>query len=196
MVSTSVEHLTQLGDEHLWRLLQRYKVLLQRRRGSRVTHSSLRHLRVVTLLFSLILMTPVFEATSADLPVHIRLTDISGLQHHLVSKNRRATVLFFVSADCPISNSYAPEIHRITEAYGQRQVAFFMIYVDPTVSIPEIKKHAKEYEWRVPVVVDPRHALVELSGVTVTPEVAVFDSGGAVQYRGRIDDLYYDYGRR
>src|SRR5262245_46177022 len=162
MVSASVDNSTQLSDEHVWRLLRRYKVLLQQLRSSRVPHSSLCPLRVVTLLVSLILITPVLEATSADLPAHIRLTDVNGLQHHLVSKNRKATVLFFVSADCPISNSYAPEIHRIIEGYGQRQVAFFMIYVDPTVSIPEIKKHAKEYEWRVPVVVDPRHVLVEL----------------------------------
>ena len=172
------------------------EVLLQRRRGWIVMSSSLVHLKAVTLLLSLVLMTSVFEATSADLPAHILITDVSGLQHDLMDKNWKATVLFFVSADCPISNSYAPEIRRMIDAYRQRQVAFFMIYVDPTVPIPEIEKHAKEYEWQVPVILDQKHFLVELSGVAVTPEVALFDPGGKVRYRGRIDDLYYDYGKR
>ena len=36
-------------------------------------------------------------------------------------------------------------------------------------------------------------ALVKFSGATITPEAAVY-AGGRVQYRGRIDDRFVDFG--
>jgi acyl-CoA thioesterase FadM len=42
---------------------------------------------------------------------------------------------------------------------------------------------------------DPEHALVKLSRVQITPEVAVFDRDRQLIYDGRIDDWYIDLSR-
>jgi hypothetical protein len=46
----------------------------------------------------------------------------------------------------------------------------------------------------VHVLRDPRHALVKLATVTVTPEAAVYDRQRVLVYRGRIDDRYVSLG--
>ena len=43
----------------------------------------------------------------------------------------RARVLFFLAHDCPIANSYAPEIRRICGDYASERVECVLIYVDP-----------------------------------------------------------------
>ena len=108
----------------------------------------------------------------------------------------RATVYLFVAADCPISNAYAPEMARIEEAYRERGVAFFAVYTDPAMGIESAMKHAAEYGLTFPALLDPGQSQARWLGATVTPEAAVVDAGGELKYLGRIDDLYYDYGRR
>jgi Redoxin len=108
---------------------------------------------------------------------------------------RRATVLLFVATDCPISNGYAPAVHRLCSAYTPQGVTFCLVYPDADLSATEAKKHHDEYGYPCPAVLDPTHTLVKRTGVSVTPEVAVFNHDGAMVYRGRIDDLYADYPR-
>jgi hypothetical protein len=43
---------------------------------------------------------------------------------------------------------------------------------------------------------DPAHLLVRRVGATVTPEAAVLDQKGRMLYRGPIDGLYFDFGKR
>ena len=43
---------------------------------------------------------------------------------------------------------------------------------------------------------DPQHQLVQLTGATVTPEVAVLTSDGLMPYLGRIDNWYADLGKK
>ncbi len=45
----------------------------------------------------------------------LAIEDINGTQLDLFDPNTKATLLLFVATDCPISNSYAPEINRIVE---------------------------------------------------------------------------------
>ncbi len=105
-------------------------------------------------------------------------------------------MLFFLLPDCPISNAYAPEIKRICADYEPKKIAAFVVHADPDVTAEQAKKHAKEYGFSCPVLLDPAHVLVKKTGVTMAPEVAVLAPDGKVLYRGRIDDLYVDYGKR
>jgi hypothetical protein len=126
----------------------------------------------------------------------ILVTDIDGAEHVLPDPQRKATVLFFVTHDCPVSNSYAPEIDRIYASYARRNIAFYIVYVDPSAPLTVVKKHAKEFGFGAPVVADTTHSLVHLVGATMTPEVGVLQPDGSLFYRGRIDDLYFDLGKR
>lgn len=107
---------------------------------------------------------------------------------------RTATVFFFVGTECPISNRYAPELRRLAADYGDRGVAFWLVYPDDDG--PEaIRRHRAEFELPMPALRDPDHRLVERAGAEVTPEAAVFSAGGELLYGGRIDDWYVDFGR-
>ena len=130
-------------------------------------------------------------------PPAVEFTDTAGhVQTPLSQPDRKATVLFFVLPDCPISNSYAPEIRRICADYEKKKVAFFLVHPDPDVTAEQAKAHAKEYGYTCPVLRDPAHVLVKKAGVATAPEVAILDMGGKVAYKGRIDDWYVDYGKR
>ena len=107
-----------------------------------------------------------------------------------------ATVTIFVATDCPIANSYAPEINRLFEDYAGKGIAFQLVYPDPTVTEEEVGKHIADYAIRMPATIDRDHSLVKSAGVTITPEVAVFDAGKQIVYRGRIDNLYAGFGER
>ncbi len=127
----------------------------------------------------------------------LQFTDLEGrIQTPLSQPDQRATILFFVLPDCPISNAYAPEIKRITTEYSQRKIASFVVYVDPDLTTDAAKKHAKDYGYECPVICDQSLRLVEQTGVTVAPEVAVLDLNGKRLYRGRIDNLYAGLGKR
>jgi hypothetical protein len=103
---------------------------------------------------------------------------------------RRATVLFFITTDCPIANSFSPEINRIVADYQPRGVDFERVYTDLTLTTEAVRRHAAEYGHSSPSRIDAGHALSRKHGVTVTPEAVVLGGDGSRLYRGRIDDRY------
>ena len=135
---------------------------------------------------------------SAAPPVRqIELIDLEGRAHTpLKNSEAKATVLFFLLPDCPISNAYAPEIKRISTQYALSKVASYIVYVSPNFSAAEAKKHATDYGFDIPILRDLSFELVEQTGVTIAPEVAVVSPEGKCLYRGRIDNLYAALGKR
>lgn len=129
----------------------------------------------------------------------LRLLDLANRPvEPLRAVDARAVVFFFISADCPISNRYAPELRRLYEKYARSGVAFWLVYPDPDTSVETIRQHLKDYEYRIGALRDPRHELVRMAGVRVTPEAAVFvpeGSGRRVVYRGRIDNRHVAFGK-
>lgn len=127
----------------------------------------------------------------------IALQDVDGgTRTPLEIGENKAVLLFFLLPDCPVSNSYAPEIERIAAAYKGKKIACYIVHGDPDVTAAQAKKHAKEYGLTCPVLLDPAHRLAKKAGATMAPEAAVLDRDGKVLYRGRIDDWYADYGKR
>lgn len=134
---------------------------------------------------------------AAEFTRSISLADTQGRMHSpLEPSSKAATVLFFVLPDCPISNAYAPEIQRIATEYAARNVDSLIVYVDPDLTPADAQKHAQEYGWTSPVMCDTHRELVRRTGVRFAPEVVVLGPDGQQRYRGRIDNLYADYGKR
>ena len=106
----------------------------------------------------------------------------------------KPVVLIFLRRDCPVSCSYAPVVQKISREYAGR-ASFWLVYPDRTDTPQEIRKSVAEYGYQLPVLRDPEHALVKLSRVQITPEVAVFDRDRQLIYDGRIDDWYIDLSR-
>ena len=113
----------------------------------------------------------------------------------LAVSGKKATALIFIARDCPISNAYAPELARIYRDFAPRGVAFRFVY-EATPTLAAAKKHAKEYSLPGAISIDPKGALAKSAGAQVTPQAVVVEGNGSVVYRGRISDLYADYGKR
>jgi hypothetical protein len=111
------------------------------------------------------------QTPAATTPVR----DIDGHRLNLVGQDTKAEVLFFITTDCPIANSYLPEINRIVADYAPRKIAFYAVYTDPAISIPAIRRHAHDFGLGIPLIPDTKHDLVHRVGATVTPEVAVLN---------------------
>jgi hypothetical protein len=108
----------------------------------------------------------------------------------------KAMALIFVLPDCPICNAYIPELNRLHEAFTRRGVGLLVVHVDPDVTAERASAHAKEYDLRPLIALDPQHDWVKRAGATIAPQAAVFSPDGQIVYLGRIDDQYVGLGKR
>jgi hypothetical protein len=154
----------------------------------------------IKVAFGALVLLAGFHAVGAGLAESTThpLRDIDGvLQGSLENPSGWTwTLLFFLMSDCPIGNQYAKEIQRICSSYGPKGVRCFLVYVDPTMSAGDIRKHMKEFNYTCCSAIQDTHRdLVDKAGAMVVSEVAVFSSKAELKYRGRIDDLYAGLGK-
>lgn len=146
-------------------------------------------------LFVFCLLYFVFSCSPSNaLPTRIK--DIKGAERTIPDSGSLATVLIFITTDCPIANSYVPEINRIYTQFKQEKIACFVVYSDRSIPLKSVRKHAKEFGYLCPAVRDDKHVLIDLVKATVTPEAAILSPEGKLLYRGRIDDRYLDFGKK
>ena len=133
---------------------------------------------------------------AATLP-RFSLADTEGRIHTPAEwSGKRAVVLFFLTTDCPLCNTYAPEMNRIAQAYTPRGVAFYGVQGDATVPAAEVRRHAKEFAYTFPYLFDQEESLAASTGATTTPEAAVLAPDGQLRYLGRIDNRLEDWGKQ
>lgn len=151
--------------------------------------------RVVRLLFLLIVVAGLASVCSPFCRAQNTGFDLAGnAVDPLKTANGKVVVLVFVRTDCPVSNRYAPTIQKLSAANAGK-AAFWLVYPSKSESAESIRKHEREYGYKIPALRDPQHWLVKESQVEITPEVAVFDANRRLVYHGRIDNLYEDIGR-
>lgn len=153
------------------------------------------------LFAALVIIAASGEIVAADAPLGqippFKLRDVEGRDATLDDwSGKKAVVLFFVGAECPVSNGYSPLMQRMAEKYAPLGVACWAVHCDPTVDAESAAAHAQEYALKFRVVLDPAQVLAEPAGVRVTPEAIVASPEGKVLYRGRIDDRYSSDGKR
>lgn len=114
----------------------------------------------------------------------------------LLPGESKAVVIIFLASDCPISNRYAPLVNRIYEAYKEKGIKFYGVYPMSSETIEDIEKHRSDYGYKMPALIDKGHVLVDKADAMVTPEVSVYlPETETWAYRGRINDLYVDFGK-
>jgi peroxiredoxin len=125
----------------------------------------------------------------------LSLRDTNGATHQTAEWDRaKAVIVFFVTTDCPIGNSYVPEMNRIREAYASRGVLVWAVQADPGVAKDAVARYAEEFRYTFPLLLDPAQSLVKLAGATITPQAAIFSPQGKLLYLGRIDNRVEDFG--
>jgi len=145
--------------------------------------------------FAALALALVFATTGAAAPVRVRDLSNRLIDPLAASPSTNATVLLFVSSECPYSNRSAPEIQRVMARFQPNGVRFWLVYPS-SIETPEIiRLHLKEFGYPDIALRDPDHALVKIAGPKVTPEATVFDKRGALVYHGRIDDRFVSLGK-
>jgi hypothetical protein len=104
--------------------------------------------------------------------------------------------MVFLVSDCPIANSYIPELNRLYAEYKPRGVRLFVVQTDHEMTVDAAKTYAQEYQLQPAVVLDRNHEWVKRTGVKKSPEAAVLSPAGELLYIGRIDDRYIGFGQR
>ena len=132
----------------------------------------------------------------AGAPAGAQTRDIDGRPVAPFAPAGTAHVLFFVASDCPVSNSYAPEIQRICKAYASKGVACSLAYEDVAIDSTAVRQHMDAFAYRgMPATIDTSRALATRAKASVTPAAVVIDTRGQIRYRGRIDNLYASLGK-
>lgn len=115
--------------------------------------------------------------------------DVSGKSYDAGAVSRgKATVFFFSSTQCPISNIYTPRMIELAGTYQPKGVGFFLVNSNREDSLSTVRRYAAERKFPFPAVKDKGTALADALNADKTPEAVILDAQGVVRYRGRIDD--------
>ncbi len=129
----------------------------------------------------------------AKLSEKIAEISLAGAQGKAVAlrslAGNKATVVVFLSFECPISRSCAAVLADLAGRYGKRGVSFVGVNGDDE-DADEIERQARGLGIAFPVLKDFRHTAADALAATVVPEAFVLDAGLVVRYRGRIDDSW------
>ena len=159
--------------------------------------AGLKFLRAVSRAVVALLLALTPHAGATEKLAEAMFTDVAGQPHRLPGRDEcRALVLFFIAQDCPIANAYAPEIARICKEFTPRGASFRVVYAERELAAADAARHAREFAFPCPAILDRDLRLAARAGATMTPEAAVLSPEGVVLYLGRIDDLYADYGKK
>jgi thiol-disulfide isomerase/thioredoxin len=136
---------------------------------------------------------------SSDAPVvlnGVRAVDLEGQVHQIgYEGGSRAAVLVFLGTECPVSRRYAPRLDELAKEAEQRGITFFGVISDPAVAPTAAKAFQQELQLDFAVLYDAAGDLAERLAPERVPEAFVFDVGGRLVYRGRIDDRFVEPGK-
>ncbi len=105
-------------------------------------------------------------------------------------KDKKALVVVFVGAECPLANLYFPTLKELNREYAARGVQFLAINSNAHDSFSLVAAHAQERELPFPILKDFDHKAADILGAKRTPEAFLLDANRVLRYRGRIDDQY------
>jgi peroxiredoxin len=149
-----------------------------------------RHLLTLGFLAALVGANPV---RAADKPGPLaELSFTCGNEQPVAWKDlagKNATVVVFLSFDCPMSAGYAKTLADLAAASADKGVKF--VAFCPTDENPsKLAERAADYKLGFPVLKDEKLRAADALGATTTPQAFVLDAKGDVRYRGLIDDGY------
>lgn len=108
----------------------------------------------------------------------------------------KATVLFFLSPECPLSQNYTLYINNLAVNDLYREYQIYGIIPSNYYSEEQIEDYMNDYGIQVPILLDPKYELTNELEATITPEVFLLDSDGETLYHGAIDNWYLKLGER
>jgi len=117
------------------------------------------------------------------------IDNYDGSQYSLSNSGAKATVIIFVSTECPFVQPYTDRLINLNNEFGSKGITIWGINSNKTEPTEEVMNHAKEKNYNFPVLKDMNNVVANQFGASRTPEVFVIDNNSmTVIYHGRIDD--------
>lgn len=139
-----------------------------------------------TIIFLTILLMPL---------VQIELKNNKGEKTRIKDFGKyHATILWFISPECPLCQNYTLTIKKFQEKYNSK-IRFIGIVRGKDFTIEDIEKFKREYQIKIEVLFDEEKKLVKHLAASITPEVFVYDKTSKLVYSGRIDNWAYAPGK-
>src|SRR5262245_6889791 len=132
------------------------------------------------LLCGGLLVCPLALAAAGDRARNLELHEVHGGLVKPFAAGERASVVFFVATDCPVSNGYAPEIQRVCREYSGRGVGCSLIYedIDAVAHSPallqQVRAHLEDFKYSgIPAALDEARAAATVAKASITPTAIV-----------------------
>lgn len=109
-----------------------------------------------------------------------------------LSRDKKATVLMFISTQCPVSNAYNERIVALHNDYKNQGVQFIGINSNRNESVKEIAEHNKANEFHFLVLKDLKNEIADNFKAKRTPEIYLLDEKRVLRYHGAIDNSQQD----
>ncbi|MFO0947676.1 MAG: Mpo1-like protein [Planctomycetota bacterium] len=146
---------------------------------------------------SLVLASLLFAggtSNAAEMQPTIPGNDVFGTDNAKISlqslRGDKGTAIVFISTECPISNGYVPTLNQMHQKWTAKGIALVLLNPNDGQSAEKMAEHRAEFELVPAVYKDEGSLIAKQLGVTHCPEACLFDAGGKLVYRGRIDDRY------
>ena len=150
--------------------------------------------RILALMFAFILTSGVLaiaDTIKIDKEVpNFKLKDATDKAHALkdLSRDKKATIVMFISTECPVSNDYNERIVALHNDYKDQDVQFIGINSNKNEPVKEIAEHNKANKFDFLVLKDLENKIADKFRARRTPEVYLLDKKRILRYRGAIDD--------
>lgn len=122
------------------------------------------------------------------------LKDSMDKEHSLkeLSRDKKATVVMFISTECPVSNAYNERIITLYKDYKDQGIQFIGINSNKNESVEEIAEHNEANNFHFLVLKDLKNEIADSFGARRTPEIYLLDEKRILRYRGAIDNSQKD----
>jgi peroxiredoxin len=105
-------------------------------------------------------------------------------------KDKKALVVVFLGAECPLSNLFLPVLADLHKEYEGKGIVFVGINANAQDGLERVATHARQHAIPFPVLKDVGNKVADQFGARRTPEAFVLDGTGKILYQGRIDDQF------
>ncbi len=113
-------------------------------------------------------------------------TNVRSSNETTVTTGQQGTVLVFLSARCPCSNSHVEEIRSLSQKY--KSFSFAAIHSNANETIEEAKVYFDKKDLPFPVLIDINNKWANHYQAFKTPHAVVLDAQGGVIYQGGISN--------
>lgn len=133
-----------------------------------------------------------FQAVPFDLPA----TDGNNYTFENI-KGENGTVIFFICNHCPYVIAVIDRLVKDAKMLQEQGFGVAAIMPNDTEKYPadsfeNMNIFAEKHGFTFPYLIDESQRIAQAYGAVCTPDIFGFDSGGALQYRGRLDSAGKD----